>query len=266
MKKNLQPEVIQSYIIPIVLAIVILAISQLINLVSVSNLLEACGLCAVVISGLFVGQYVAFKALRLQERDALYGILSVVSFSGSSHIPTSGVLAQGDILGMESSAHEVWVYAYDLNYENFDRGRSVFTNAVVVNLTRGVRYKYLVPDSPEIIRRAERMQEYLRRFAASAKQLEFRVASSPPLFNQFGVTLYNPDNVESISSPQTDGKDCDTVAVFFPHAKDFEAEGIQEFTPFIAVRNGKAMEIQEKFEDMLAASRILSSSLKSHKP
>ena len=258
MRKGLQPEVLQNYIVPLVLAIVILAVSQLINLVNVSNLLEACGLCAIVISGLFVGQYIAFKALRLQERDALYGILSIISFSGATHIPTSGVLAQGDVLGMESAAHEVWVYAYDLNYENFDRSRSIFTNAVVNNLSRGVRYKYLIPNSPEIIRRAERMQDYLRRFTASASQLEFRVTDIPPLFNQLGVTLYNPDNVEGSSPPRTNDDTCATVAVFFPHANTFGTEQGEGVTPFMAMRNGKAMEIQEKFENMLIASRLLS--------
>ena len=150
MKKGPQPEVLQNYVVPIVLAIVILAISQLFNLVKIANLVEACVLCAMVISGLFVGQYVAFRALRVQERDALYGILSTISFSGPSHMPTSRVLAEADILRMESASHEVWIYAYDLNYENFDRSRSPFTNAVVTNLKNNIKYKYLIPDSQEI--------------------------------------------------------------------------------------------------------------------
>jgi hypothetical protein len=256
MKKGPQPEVLQNYVVPIVLAIVILAISQLFNLVKIANLVEACVLCATVISGLFVGQYVAFRALRVQERDALYGILSTISFTGPSHMATSRVLVEADILRMESAAHEVWIYAYDLNYENFDRSRSPFTNAVVTNLKNNIKYKYLIPDSPEIIRRAERMQDYLRRFTKSEKQLEFRVAASPPLFNQFAVTLYNPDNVAGAPSGRDDVGA--TVAVFFPHANSFGTESGGDVTPFIAVRDGKAMDIQEKFESMLINSRLLS--------
>jgi hypothetical protein len=259
MSKRTQSDVVQSYVLPLVLAIVVLAVSQLINLVSISHLLEACGLCATIILGLFVGQYVAFKALRLQERDALYGILSTISFSGSHNVPTSGVLAEGDVLGLESSAHEVWVYAYDLKYEKLDRTHSAFTNAVIINLTRGVRYTYLVPDAPDIILRAERMQAYLRQFATSPKQLAFLVASSPPLFNQFSVTLFNPDTVDGPAAAH--GHDSDkpnTVAVFFPHAKDFEMTDDPGFTPFIAVREAGALEIQEKFEAMLRASKALS--------
>jgi hypothetical protein len=254
MSNRPQQQLLQSYILPLVLAIVILAVSQLLNLVHVAKLLEACGLCAIAIVGLFVGQYVAFKTLRMQERDALYGILSVISFSSSHRPPNAAVLTESDVLGLESAAHEVWIYAYDLNYERFDKSRSSFTNAVATNLQRGVSYVYLVPNSPEIIHRAQRMNDYLSQYATHSKQLRFHVASIPPLFNQFSVTLYNPDTTIS-SRPNDDEDSCSTIAVFFPHANEFASVSVS--IPFLAVRDNKALEIQEKFEALLINSRGL---------
>lgn len=259
MARRPQQDIIQNYVLPLGLAIVILAVSQLINLVSISNLLEGCALVAVIIIGLFIGQYVAFRALRVQERDALYGILSTISFSRSHHLPLSGVLTEKDVLGLESTARQVWVYAYDLNYERYDKNRSPFTNAVITNLVKGVRYIYLIPDASEIVGRAQRMRDYLQQYATSSKQLEFRVASSPPLFNQFSVTLYNPDTVDGVKvgEPSDDDNSSMTIAVFFPHAKDFEAAGQGESVPFISVREPRALEVQEKFEAMLKESKVL---------
>lgn len=259
MAKRSQQDVIQNYVLPLALAIVILAVSQLLNLVNTSNLLEACGLVAIVIIGLFIGQYVAFRALRIQERDVLYGVLSTISFSRSNNLPLSGVLTEKDVLGLESTARQVWVFAYDLNYERYDKNRSPFTNAVATNLSRGVRYIYLIPDAPEIIGRAERMRDYLRQYATSPKQLEFRIACSPPLFNQFSVTLYNPDAVDGADPGEPSGEEngAMTIAVFFPHAKDFEEADQSASVPFIGVREPRSLEIQEKFEVLLKESKAL---------
>jgi hypothetical protein len=238
-----------TYILPIALAVMVLALSQLLNLVKISNLLEACALCGIVICGLFIGQYFAFKTLRLHERDTLYGILTVISFSRSHHVPNSGILSERDVLGIESTAREVWVYAYDLNYERFDQGRSPFTNAVVVNLTRGVKYRYLIPDTPDIVRRAGRMCDYLRQYETWSGQVEFLIVTTPPTFNQFGVTLYNPNQVNA-------DDDYSTIAVYFPHAKDFQSVTDPRLVPFIAVREVGALEIQEELEKILETSRI----------
>ena len=254
MRRRSSPQqLIQTYVLPLVLAIVILAVSQLLNLIKISNLLEACGLCVVAVIGLFVGQYVAFRTLRLQERDALYRILSIISFSGARQTPNSAVLSESDVLGIESAAREVWIYAYDLNYERFDRSRSPFTNAVVTNLQHGVRYVYLIPNSPEVTHRAERMRGYLSQFAAASSQLDFRVTSSPPVFNQFSVTIYNPDTIPG-SADEDDDNVGSTIAVYFPHANDF---GDGNVTPFLAVRDAGALHIQEKFENLIQESQPL---------
>lgn len=250
-----QQQLVLSYIVPLVLTIVILAISQLLNLVKLTHLLEACGLCAVVIVGLFIGQYVAFKTLRMQERDALYGILSTISFSSGHYSPNAAVLTESEVLSIESAAHEVWIYAYDLEYERFDRGRSPFTNAVAANLQREARYVYLIPSSSEVINRACRMSEYLAQFVKGSKQLEFRVSSIAPQFNNFSVTLYNPDTTLRRPSDTGSDQDCNTIAIFFPHAKHFVSTGVP--TPFLAVRDRNALDIQEKLESLLKDSTIL---------
>jgi hypothetical protein len=257
MKRESQIDLIQNYILPIILAIVILAVSQLINLVSIRDLLEASALCAVIITGLFMGQFVAFKTLRIQERDALYGILSIITFSGSASSPRKGMLSQREVLGLESTAHEVWIFVYDLSYESFDEGRTSFTNAVVENLERGVRYKYLIPDSPEIIARARRMQTYLRQYAPTVKQLEFRIATCTPIFNQFSVTLYNPALFHAAKSEMRANSQTSPVAVYFPHAEDVDFNPDQSDAFFTAIRGSGALRVQERIESLFNSSKAL---------
>jgi len=257
MKREPKIDLIQNYILPIILAIIILAVSQLINLVSIRDLLEASGLCAIIITGLFVGQFVAFKTLRIQERDALYGILSVITFSSSASIPGKGMLSQREVLGLESTAHEVWIFVYNLHYERFDEKRSPFTNAVSDNLERGVRYRYLIPDSQETIARARRLQTYLSQYTSSIKQLEFRVAASIPIFNQFSVTLYNPALPSGKRSDQKSSGNTNPVAVYFPHAEDVSLSQDEAGSVFIAVAGNRALDIQEQLESLFNSSRIL---------
>jgi hypothetical protein len=257
MKREPELDIIQNYILPIILAIVILAVSQLINLVSIRDLLEASGLCAVIITGLFMGQFVAFKTLRVQERDALYGILSIITFSGSASSPRKGMISQHEVLGLESTAYEVWVFVFNLNYESFEEGRTPFTNAVVENLERGVRYKYLIPDSPELIARARRMHTYLRQYASTVKQLEFRVAACAPIFNQFSVTLYNPSSIGTRRTDQKSDGSTAPVAVYFPHAEEVDLNPDQSNTVFTAIRGASALNIQENLESLFESSKPL---------
>ena len=245
MNDHKKSDVVQNYLIPLGLAIAILALSQLLNLVHIQNLLIAAGLCGTVLGLLFLGQYAAFRSLRVQERDALFGILSTITFSGSRSVPMSGVITQSDVLGIESTSREVWIYAYDLNFEQFDRNRSPFTNAVVTNLEKGILYRYLLPSSDKLIIRAERLRNYLSQFTSSADQLQFRVTGTPPQFNQMAIALYNPDTVEG---NRRDNDESGTVAVFFPHAEDFAGADAGQKTPFIAVRGRHALLRQEKFE------------------
>jgi hypothetical protein len=257
MKREPQLDIIQNYVLPIILAIVILAVSQLINLVSIRDLLEASGLCAVIITGLFMGQFVAFKTLRVQERDALYGILSVITFSGSTSSPRKEMLSQYEVLGLESAAREVWVFIYNLNYESFEEGRTPFTNAVVENLERGTHYRYLIPDSPEIIARARRMHNYLHQYASSVKQLEFRVATCAPIFNQFSVTLYNPSSIATKRTDQKADSGTSPIAVYFPHAEEIDFNPDQSDAVFTAIRGTSALKIQENLEALFDTSRVL---------
>lgn len=257
MKREPKIDLIQNYILPIILAIIILAVSQLINLVSIQDLLEASGLCAVIITGLFLGQFVAFKTLRIQERDALYGILSVITFSGSASNSSKGMLSEREVLGLESTAHEVWVFVFNLLYERFDGERSPFTNVVVDNLERGVHYRYLIPNSQETIARARRLHTYLSQYASSVKQLEFRVADCGPIFNQFSVTLYNPALPSRKRGDQNTAGNTDPIAVYFPHADEVGPSQREAGPAFIAVMGNRALATQEQLESLFISSKSL---------
>jgi hypothetical protein len=128
-------DVIQNYVLPIMLALAVLVVSQLLNLVSIKNIITASALCAVVIVVIFAGQFIAFGALRIHERSALYGVLVNMALSGSSRLCNSEVLSEGDVLGLESVATEVWIYAFALNYER--QIDNSFTQTAIANLGEG---------------------------------------------------------------------------------------------------------------------------------
>lgn len=142
-----------------------------------------------------------------------------------------------------------------------DERRTPFTNAAVENHLRGVRYRYLIPDSQEIIARARRLQAYLNQYASSVNQLEFCIAACTPIFNQFGVTLYN--STVALSRGRGDQRpniNPDPIAVYFPHAEDADLSTDQSCNYFMAIMGPKALGVQEKLESLFHSSSKLDAS------
>ena len=236
-------EMVQNYLVPLGLTIFVLTVSELLNFIEIKNALIAFALCASLLGVLFLGQFWAFHTIRTRERDALFRILTMITFSGARQVPTSGRITESEVLALEATAHEVWIYAYDLHYEEFDENRSAFTEAVIGNLQLGVRYRYLLPESDGLKSRGRRLRECLEQYASgNSEQLQFRVTAMPP-FNS--ITIYNPstghNSARGSSKPSK-------VAVSFPQADEYSLPDTMTDSVFHAVRGPQALVQQEHFD------------------
>ncbi|MFL6118216.1 hypothetical protein [Actinophytocola sp.] len=228
----------ESYALPILLAIALITISQLLNLIKVKDYLIAALLLAILLGGVFVTQFLAFKAARGNERNDLFHLVSSIAMSEGFQRQSSSLLSAGSVCAIEAAADEVWIYAFDLGWEG---DNSIFTHVVRENVLRGVKYRYLLPNDPLAIDRANHMRRSMTRIPRSRSLVKFRNSPRERLITQFGLTIYNPNYQHN-----EDG-DRETVAVFFPHYRDFSDEASQADAVFLTIKGRATQKVQEAF-------------------
>jgi hypothetical protein len=232
----------ESYLLPIFLTLILISCAQLLNLIKVRDYFIALPLVAVLIGGTFGIQLLAFRVIRRRERDVLFELVSNVVISGGSSRKTSSVLSESEVFMIESSAHEVWIYAYDLAWEEEN---SPFTKLVRDNLARGVKYRYLVPNDPAVLNRVQHICGSVSQIRNVDSLIKFRATRRERLITQFGLVIYNPN---FRASPEN-GEHAETtpVVVFFPHFSDFSS-GVDQYQPvFLATYGASTARIQEAF-------------------
>lgn len=236
----------ETYLIPLLLALVLITVSSFVEAIRITRLGEALILIAAILSGTFLTQYLAFRSLRIQERDALFDVLTNVAFAdvhGPS--PANGILSETEVLAIEACAKEIWVYAYDLNWEG---PNSPFANVVRANLDGGVRYRYLVPEVPEILLRVEQIESSLSRAQRSSDLVRFRTAERvSAVMLQISVTIYNPTLFRHAHRDPSDPQPADTVVVLFPHLRKYTSLAETATLPFLAIRGPATERFQEEF-------------------
>ncbi len=97
--------------------------------------------------------------LRHDLRDAISRLDTLVQFVLKGHKDIAAILTDSELATRESRVHgEVWVISRDLAYDT-----ETFMRIVRENLRRGVSYRYLIPDNPEIIRKFLSLRDDLTR-------------------------------------------------------------------------------------------------------
>ena len=231
-----------TYVLPGLGALVTLVLSMLLGWQQPEHVLWAVLLCALLFGGVGVAQYWTLKDLLRRDRMELYRIVSAIALSPADQ-PASGLLHTQDVLAIESVAEEVWVYAYDLAWEEDEN--SPFTRIVKENLTRGVSYRYLIPDLPEVIERAKQIRARLSLTPRTRGRFEVRSHSRERAVTQFGLSIYNPSwQIEKSSSlrPQSD-----SVAVYYPHFDEVQESMAATANVFFSVRGKASNRLQEAF-------------------
>jgi hypothetical protein len=185
-----QRQDLESYLLPVLLTLLLILTSVLLGLIDVKRVLPAAGILGLIIVVLFGGQLAAARVSRASDREALFGVLTMVAMADRELGAKSGVMSEQEVIALESCASEVWIYAYDLAWEN---DNSPFTRIVHDNVEhRQIPYRYLLPDANAMELRAEQVAAFLGKDRKAGKLVKFKMAARNSVMTEFGVTIYNP--------------------------------------------------------------------------
>jgi hypothetical protein len=229
----------ETYAIPILLNLALIASSLLLDIIKPENFLAAIALLALVVVSSFGAQVLAARQLHMKERDALYEVFTAISFGDRRTLASSAPLSDQDVLAIESTSREVWVYAYDLRWENSE---TPFTEIVKSNLRRGVHCRYLVSSEAVVLHRVRQLRRSLYAVPGAANLVSFRSSEREKSIGQFGITIYNPSFLQDIVGQENH----ETTVVWFPHFADFGHNSVAGDI-FLSVRGSGTMATQEAF-------------------
>jgi len=219
-----------------------MVLSKLVGLIDARNFLKALALVAVLVITSFIAQATASRLLRERDRTQLFSVLTALSLSRDVSVHRSSILSEAEVLAIEAAATEVWVYAYDLAWENPDSG---FPQTVRRNLEAAVRYRYLIPDNTDVRLQMEQLIQHHSKVRRVNTLLKCKMTKHERLITHFGMTIYNPTLLKEPRSG-VDPKVAVPIVVFFPHFVDFSVPGHSEEV-FLAVGGPSTKRIQEAF-------------------
>jgi hypothetical protein len=225
----------RNYLLPVLLTVLLLVASVLIGRLNLTSLMLASILFGVVGLCVFSAELLISKASRRNEQRNAYTFITSLLTKGRGEA-ASCILTLQEVLAIEAAASEVWVYAYDLSWEDEN---SPFPELVKSNLLRGVRYRYLVPNTASVSIRVNHLQRKHSAKPALGRLINFRSRPREQRLVQFGITIYNP----SLLSGDTRALS-ESVVVFFPH---YKLCGPTNSPLFITLRGQPTIEVQEGF-------------------
>lgn len=126
---------------------------------------------------------------------------------GSSEI---AILTKQQAAAIEASAEEVWIYAVNMNW---DVDESVLGKVVEDNLREAARYRFLIPDRPEVLNRVRVLYTRWRSIPDIDNRVSFRIRHEELLFAKFAISIYNP-NYEKASEERRSRQTC---VILFPN-------------------------------------------------
>lgn len=161
--------------------------------------------------------------------------------AGSSEIT---VLTKEQAASIEASAEEVWVYAVNMTWDVDDSG---FGKVLEDNLREAARYRFLIPDRPEVKNRVRVLCARLRKIPDIESRLYFRVRTEELLFAKFAINIYNP-TYERISEERKNLQPC---VILFPN---FNRPGPSGNDPYIKVTGPIVSDYEVEFSQVWQAS------------
>jgi hypothetical protein len=230
-----------SYLLPILLATLLLVVSVLIGLVGLSNLLTAAALFVTIGLSIFFAELLIAKTSRISERKDMYALVTNLLFRNRSGSTNMGdILSLHEVLAIEAIADEVWVYAYDLGWESEG---SNLPDLVLSNLKRGVKYRYIVPNTKHAGNRVNALRHKYSSVKDVDRLIKYKSRQRDLKLVQFGIGIYNPSLLSRDSRSVTD-----CVVIFYPH---YSAYGPKNDNPvFVTLRGQSTVEIQEGFYEL----------------
>lgn len=202
------------------------------NVVLASVLFLTVGLCV------FSAELLVSKVGRIQERRNTFTLLSAVLVRDRT-AASSGLLTLEDVIALESASEEVWIYAFDMAWED---ETSPIPAMVRANLARGVRYRYVVPDTAAVRVRVDNLRHRYTGVPNLSTLLSYRARNREEKLIQFGVAIYNPSLLSGGRRAPAD-----VVVVFFPH---YNLCGPGGGAAFVTLRGESTVQVQEAFVEV----------------
>jgi hypothetical protein len=245
-------------------ALILLLVGYLLGDIKAVNVAAAVGVVVAIagaagLASFLVTQNVALATRRsadevvLDVQDRIFSVLA--NFSGSESIGPSNdnhtfsVITAHQTGEMERNAREVWIYAYDLRW---DYEETAFENVVHANLLHGKRYRYLVPPDSATVSRAKDLLCRFREVPDIQSLMEFRVRTEEAPFAQFGISIYNPTYMKTLSERT---KTAAGAVVMFPHFGSAHSDS----EPFLKITGNYAIEYERKFVTLWDEAKLIDS-------
>ncbi len=234
--------VLYGLLIQILASVFLLVISVLIGYNNFQNVALAIGLFISIGIWIFLFEYLLVREIRMVEtraayaaRQSSYTFLTNLLFRDRV-VSSNQVLTLKETLAIEAQADEVWIYAYDLRWEN---NSTHIPDVVLANLKRGVHYRYIVP--PQIKLRVDDLRAKYSSIPDCDDIIKFRARREEVKLVQFGIALINPFLMK-----RGDREVDNCVAIFYPR---FSATALQspEFDHYLCYRGATTIELQEAF-------------------
>jgi hypothetical protein len=226
-----------TYLIPVAVGLLLPVLGYLLGFLELKNIVFATLIVFVIGLAIYLSELWLTESSRLTEREESFRLLTTLLFSERQTV-SGQHLSMPEILAIEQTAKEVWIYAYDLKWED---GDSSLPDAVHDNLKRGVRYRYVIPNNPRVIVRAKNLLSKYVDVPDLDKLIEFRARTHEHKLVQFGIGVFNPT-----AGTSAHGNSNECVAVFYPHY-DGLGPNTREGRQFLSMRGKSTVEIQEGF-------------------
>lgn len=235
-------EILRNYVLPLFLTILLIVTALLMGLLNLTNVVLASVLFVMVGLCVFSAELLVSKIGRIQERRNAFSLLSSVLVRDRP-AASSGLLTLDDVIALESASEEVWIYAFDMAWED---ETSPLPSAVRANLLRGVRYRYVVPDTGAVRVRVDNLRHRYAGVPNLSTLLSYRTRKREEKLIQFGVAIYNPSLLSG--GRRAPG---DVVVVFFPH---YNFCGPGGGAAFVTMRGESTVQVQEAFVEVWNSS------------
>jgi hypothetical protein len=231
--------VVNSYLMPILSSILVITagilLSNLMTQINYLYFILACCLFLVIGISIFLGEVyrsnlVGQTTLRDNNQEGVRSIDKLANNSAISNLEK--------IVDFEGHAKEIWILGYDLSWEIEN---PTLCEKVSTNLKKGVKYRYLLPDTPKLRNRAKiLLQRVIGEETDPAKtNIEIKFQKTRIRLLQFGVCIYDPDIK---NRPSETSAKC--IVAFFPRYEVVTSESSQRI---LVLAGNQTTSIQEDF-------------------
>lgn len=231
--------ILNSYLMPILSSILVIItgilLSNLMTQISSLYFILACCLFIIIGISIFLGEVYRSNLIdrsTVQDKDK-HEVMNLDKLANNSAISSLE-----KIVDFEGQAKEVWILGYNLSWEieNPDLFEKVSSN-----LKNGVKYRYLLPDSPKLRNRAKILLERLvdGETDPTKKNIEIKFQQTRIKLLQFGVCIYDPSITKH---PSKSSATC--IVAFFPHYEAVTSESAQRI---LVLAGSQTTSIQEDY-------------------